>query len=209
MSPACQKKVRPSTTISTSQVFLSHLRNRGNDELSKRSNGSVHQGTKIGSAEEQPRYLKSPESEPASPCTLPKQSYTVSLKEVVYPPADLKHSPAHHTDIPNKHPRQSWSKTVPRRYTRHSVESLLQYISKSSPRESSIVQSFPRKVQSISPAGSSSPVDSGSFPSAEHERVSRLYSKVISLPGYNWVILSQQPRKDRPRRSLLIPGEVY
>ena len=26
-----------------------------------------------------------------------------------------------------------------------------------------------------------------------------LYSKVISPPGYNWVILSQLPRKDRPR----------
>ena len=53
-----------------------------------------------------------------------------------------------------------------------------------------------------------SPVDSGSFFPAEHERVSRLYSKVISLPGYNWVILSQKPRKDRPRWSLLIPSRV-
>ena len=33
--------------------------------------------------------------------------------------------------------------------------------------------------------------------------------RVISLTGYNWVILSQKPRKKRPRHSLLIPSEVY
>ena len=45
---------------------------------------------------------------------------------------------------------------------------------------------------------------------AEHERVSRtFYSKVISPPGYNWVILSQLPRKDRPWRSLPVPSGVH
>ena len=60
----------------------------------------------------------------------------------------------------------------------------------------------PRRVQSISPVVSLSPVDSGSLSLAEHERVSRtFYLKVISPPGYNWVILSQLPQKDCPRRS--------
>ena len=33
--------------------------------------------------------------------------------------------------------------------------------------------------------------------------------RVISLTGYNWVILSQKPRKERPLRSSLIPSEVH
>ena len=33
-------------------LITGNIRNRGNKELSKRSNCSVHQGTKVGSAEE-------------------------------------------------------------------------------------------------------------------------------------------------------------
>ena len=61
LPPACQKKARPSTTISTPHVFLFHLRNRGNDELSKRSNCSVRQGIKGCSAEEHNQYILTPQ----------------------------------------------------------------------------------------------------------------------------------------------------
>ena len=118
----------------------SNVRNRGNNELSKRSNCSVHQGTKIGLAEEQPGYLKSPESELTSPCTLPKQSYTVSLKEVVYPPAKISTFPSNIQAFLPSIPGSLGLKIVPRRYIKHSLESLPRYCS-----------NFPKRVQSSSP----------------------------------------------------------
>ena len=52
----------------------------------KQSSCSVHQGTKVSSAEEQNQDILIPQrvSQQVSD-TLPKQSYTVSLKEIGYP----------------------------------------------------------------------------------------------------------------------------
>ena len=80
------------------------------------------------------------------------------------------------------------------------------------------VQNFPRRIQSSFPrknwnpspqAVSLSPVDSGSLSPQSTNASSGFIQRVISLPGYNWVILSQKPRKERPRQSLLIPSKVY
>ena len=46
--------------------------------------------------------------------------------------------------------------------------------------------------------------------SLQSERVSPvLFKGYFSIRAYNWVILSQLPRKDRPRGSLPIPSEVH
>ena len=88
----------------------------------------------------------------------------------------------------------------------HSKESLPPQF-KTSPGESNLV---PQESWNSSPqAVSLSPVDSGSLSSQSTNASPGFIQRVISLPGYNWVILSQKPRKERPRRSLLIPSEVY
>ena len=87
-------------------IFLSHLRNRGNIELSKRSNCYVHQGTKVGSAEEHNQYILIPQRVSQQVSTLSSSKVTVKLKEVGYPPADLN-IPRQNTNILNQHPRQS------------------------------------------------------------------------------------------------------
>ena len=138
--------------------------------------------------------------------TLSPSKAIFKLKEAGYPPEELNIPRNIHVFLTSI-PGSLDLKIVPRRYIKHSTESLPQYSSKF-PQESPI--QFPQESWNPSPqAVSLSPVDSGSLSLAEHERVPRLYSKVISLPGYNWVILSQKPRKDRSRQSLLIPSEVY
>ena len=126
---------RQSSSTSTG-IFLSHIRNRDNKELSKRSDCSVLQGIKVGSVEEHNQYSS----------ILPQES-------------------------PIQFPQESWNPS-------------------------------PQAV-------SLSPVDSGSLSSQSTNASPGFIQRVISLPGYNWVILSQKPRKERPRRSLLIPSEVY
>ena len=86
LSLAYQKKVCPSTTISTSQAFLSH-RNRGNSELSKRSNCSVHQGTKVSLAEERNQDILNPQR-------VSQQVNILSPSKVYYQPQGNWVSPA-------------------------------------------------------------------------------------------------------------------
>ena len=82
------------------------------------------------------------------------------------------------------------------------------------PRSSKLPQEspvqFPQESWDPSPqAVSLSPVDSGSLSSQSTNASLGFIQRVISLPGYNWVILSQKPWKDHRRRSLLIPSKVY
>ena len=124
-------------------------------------------------------------------------------------------------DILNKHPRQSWSKDCsPAVYqTFKGINSLTQF--KTSPGESNLV---PQEIWNSSrQAVSLSPVDSGSLSSQITNASPGFIQRVSSLPGYNWVILSQKPRKGRRQRSSFlspaksinasnttsIPGEVY
>ena len=129
-----------------------------------------------------------------------------SLKEVGYPPADLN-IPQHIIQIfltsilvnlelrlfPGSISNIQWSH----------FPNIVQIF----PGESNPVS--PGKLGSISPSSKLIPSRFWKLIPIEYERVPWLYSRVISLPGYNWVILSQKPQKDRPRRSLLIPSEVY
>ena len=54
-----------------------------------------------------------------------------------------------------------------------------------------------------------SPVNFGSLSPQNTNASSGFIQRVISLTGYNWVILSQKPWKERPRRNSLTPSEVY
>ena len=105
------------------------LRNRGSNESSKRSNGSVHQGIKVGSAEEHNQYILNPQRVRQQVNALSPSKVIQSALRKLGIPRRAQHSPAQYMNILNKHPRQSWSKTVPRRYTRHSVEPPPRYIS--------------------------------------------------------------------------------
>ena len=71
-------------------LITGDIRNRGNNELSKRSNCSVCQGTKVSSAEEYNQDALIPQRVSQQVNTLsPSRVCPVSLKEVGYPPADL------------------------------------------------------------------------------------------------------------------------
>ena len=106
----------------TKELITGDTRNRGNKELSEQSNGSILQGTKIGSAKEHGQvHLNSPESGSAKQCIL-LQAELSNLKEVEYPPVDFNTSPAAY--ILNKHPRQSWSKDCSPAAYKHSTELL-------------------------------------------------------------------------------------
>ena len=109
--------------------------------------------------------------------------------------------------ILNKHPRQSWPKDCsPAVY--QTFNGVISPVHIKLPQESPI--QFPQeRLESISPSRSLSPVDSGSLSSQSTNASPGFIQRVISLPGYNWVILSQKPQKERPRQSLLIPSEVY
>ena len=75
-------------SIKTSTGTFSH-RSRGNKELSKQSNCSVLQGTKVGSAEEHNQYIPIPQRVSQQVSALSPSKVTIKLKEVGYPPADL------------------------------------------------------------------------------------------------------------------------
>ena len=114
-------------------------------------------------------------------------------------PSRSQHSPAAY-----KHPRQSWSKDYSPAAYQRSKESLPQHI-KTPPEESNLI---PQESWNPSPQSASlSTVDSGSLSPQSTNASPGFIQRVISLPGYNWVILSQKPRKERPRRSLLTPAK--
>ena len=77
------------------------------------------------------------------------------------------------------------------------------------PQESPI--QFPQESWNPSPqAVSLSPVDSGSLSSQSTNASPGFIQRVISVTGYNWVILSQKPRKERPRQNIFpTPSKVY
>ena len=88
-----------------------------------------------------------------------------------------------------------------------SVEEHNQYSSKLPQR---IQSSSPGKMAFISPSSKLIPSKFWKLiPSQGTNASPGFIQRVISLTGYNWVILSQKPRKERPRRSLLTPSEVY
>ena len=64
---------------SSASTGISSHRNRGSNELSKRSSYSVHQGTKIGSAEEQLRCLNFPRRVQSE--SLPRRVQSISPGE--------------------------------------------------------------------------------------------------------------------------------
>ena len=80
LSPAYQKKVCPSTTIGTSQVFFSNLRNRGNNGWSKQSDCSVLRGIRVSSVEEHNQYRSRLPQE--SPISFPQESWNPSPQAV-------------------------------------------------------------------------------------------------------------------------------
>ena len=169
---AYQKKVCPPTTISTSQVFISHLRNRGNKELSEQSNCSVLQGIKVGSSEEHNQYIIIPQRV-SSQYTLSKLYYQALrklgiLQQISTFPGNIY--------ILNKHPRQSWSKDCSLAAYKHSKESLPPQFN-TSPGESNPV---PQESWNSSPqAVSLPPVDSGAYPRRARTRPPALVKKLF------------------------------
>ena len=146
-------------------------------ELSKQSDCSILQGTKVGSAKEHDQiHLNSPESKSAVNTFSSKRSYQVLrklgiLQQIPTFPSNIH---AFLTSIPGS----LCLKIVLRRYIKYSKESLPPQF-KTSPRESSLA---PLESWNPSPqAVGLSPVDSGSLSLAEHERVVRLYSKSYFL----------------------------
>ena len=154
-------------------LITGNTRNRGNKELSRQSNCSILQGTKVGSAKERNQHISIPQRVSSQYILL--QAELSNLKEVEYPPAGIN-IPQQYTYIHNKHPRQSCSKD--RSPAAHQIFKRI---------TSPAYQNFPRRVQSskvgiyLPQAISLSPVDSGSLSLAEHERVVRLYSKSYFL----------------------------
>ena len=111
----------------TSQgIFFSHVRNRGNNELSKRSSCSVNQGTKVGSAEERNRVTSTPhrvrqDSTILSPSRVgflsALERHNISSKSATLSPSRVnllsalrklgiprksQYSPAEYTDVPKQ-----------------------------------------------------------------------------------------------------------
>ena len=66
-------------------LITGNIRNRGNKELSKQSNCSVLQGTKVSSAEEHNQYILIPQRVNQQVNTLSPSKASISLKEVGYP----------------------------------------------------------------------------------------------------------------------------
>ena len=64
-------------------------------ELSKQSNCSILQGTKVGSTKEHNRHVLIPQRVRQQVNALSSSEATINLKEVGYPPADL--------NIPRQH----------------------------------------------------------------------------------------------------------
>ena len=90
-----RRKFCSSTTISTSQVFLSHLRNKGNNELPKKSNCSILQGTKIGSAGEHNQISQFPREWASKSAILsPNKAIQSNLKGSWVSSSRSQHSPA-------------------------------------------------------------------------------------------------------------------
>ena len=124
-------------------LITGNIRNRGNNESSKRYNCSVHQGTKVSSAKERNQDILSPQRVSQQVHALSPSRVIQSALRKLGIPRRSQHSPAHHTDIlKTSIPGSLDLKIVPRRYIKHSMESLPQYSSKL-PQENPI--QFPRK----------------------------------------------------------------
>ena len=197
-------------------LITGNIRNRGNDEWSKRSNCSVHQGIKVGSAKEHNQYTLIPQRVNQQVNAL-SPSYTISLKEVGLSPADL--------NIPQRSIRTfltsipgslniPWRKykIVPRRNTRHPSGISLPSTVQKFPQESwinlpsRVLEAYPQQILEAYPLRARTHLPGfiqRLFPT-------RAYNWVILSPrAYNWVILSQLPRKDRPRRSSSYPPAEF
>ena len=136
-------------------------------ELSKQSNCSILQGTKVGSAKEYDQYVLIPQRVSQQPVHS-SPSRVSNLKEIGYPPAD-PNIPQQYTYILNKHPRQSWSKDCSPAAYINIQRNHFPSISKL-PQESPI--QVPQERWNSSPqAVSLSPVNSGSLSFTGHERV--------------------------------------
>ena len=109
-------------------LITGNIRNRGNKELSKRTNCSVRQGIKVGSAEEHNQYILIPQRVSQQVNALSRSKVIQSALRKLGIPRRSQHSPARYTDIPNKHPRQSWSKDCSPAAYQQSKGSLPQYI---------------------------------------------------------------------------------
>ena len=73
-----------------------------------------------------------------------------------------------------------------------------------------IQSSSPGKMEFISPSSKLIPSKFWKLiPSQGTNASPGFIQRVISLTEYNWVLPSQQPRKEPRRQSLLIPSEVY
>ena len=130
----------PEEDLSNQQLSASHRclphRSRGNKELSKQSNCSILQGTKVDSAKEHDQYILIPQRViQQNSAFFSKQSYQISRKLGILQQIPTLPSSIHIflTSIPGS----LGLKIVPRRYIKHSVELLPRYSSKL-PQESPI-----------------------------------------------------------------------
>ena len=73
------------------------------------------------------------------------------------------------------------------------------------------LKSFPRRVQSISPVGSLSPVDSGSYPlQSMNASLPGFIQRLFSTSAYNWVILSPKTtERSSSAKFFLFPSRVH
>ena len=84
-------------------LITGDIRNRGNNELSKRSNCSVHQDTKVGSAEEHNQYILIPQrvSQQVNALSPSRVSLLSSLRKLGIP-RKSQYSPVEYADIPKQ-----------------------------------------------------------------------------------------------------------
>ena len=156
------------------------MRNRGNNEWSKRSNCSVHQSTKVSSAEEHNQYILIPQRVSQQVNALSPSRVILSALRKLGILQQISNIPQQSTQtfltsIPDSLDLRLFPGGIPDIQRSHFPNTSQKF-----PQESPIKIS-PGKFESISPAVSLSPVDSGSLSLAEHERVVRLYLKSYFL----------------------------
>ena len=152
-------------------LITGDIRNRGNLELSKRFSCSVHQGTKVSSAEERDQVT-------STPYRVRQESTILSPSKVGFLSALKRHS------ISSKSATLSPSRVsllstirklgIPRRPQYSPAEPLPQYNLKKSPQESWIIlpsRFWKLKAYPRYDSGSLSPVDSGSLSPTEYIRL--------------------------------------
>ena len=124
-------------------LIIEDIRNRGNLDLSKRSSCFVHQGTKVGSAEEYNQHILIPQRVSQQVSALsPSEAIVSNLRKWGILP-QISTFPSSNTHILDKHPRQSWPKDCsPAVY--QTFKGTTSPVIQKLPQESPI--QFPRKV---------------------------------------------------------------